>query len=205
LSATEVIEPRWSGLVIVAAPGPSLTPAVAEACKGQRVVAVGEAWQAVPWAEALYHCDAKWWDVHRGAPEFQGERWSLHCSRSHKIDAANKYGLRLVASKAENGFSLNPSFIHEGRNSGFQATNLAILMGGNPIVLVGFDMHGASHFCKRPAGLKITRDYAQFALVFDEAAKLLPPGIEIWNATPGSRISGFKRVKLEDVLLRFAA
>jgi hypothetical protein len=193
-------------MVIVAAPGPSLTPAVAEACQEHRVLAVGEAWQAIPWAEVLYHCDAKWWDAHKGAAEFKGERWSLHCSsRSDKIVTAKKYGVRLVASKAENGFSLDPSFIHEGRNSGFQATNLAILMGGNPIVLVGFDMHGTSHFCKRPAGLKITRDYAQFALAFDEAAKLLPPGIEIWNATPGSRISGFKRVKLEDVLLRSAA
>jgi hypothetical protein len=192
-------------MVIVAAPGPSLTPTVAEACKGQRVVAVGEAWQRVAWAEILYHCDANWWNVYKGAAGFQGERWSLHCSRSNKLDTAKKYGLRLIASNIGKGFSFDPSFIHEGRNSGFQAINLALLMGGNPIVLVGFDMRGHSHFLQRTNGLKVTKEYGDFAGEFDNAAKLLPPGIEIWNATPKSGIAGFTRVTLEDVLLRFAA
>ena len=63
MAQTEVIQPRWSGLVIVAAPGPSLTPEVAEACREQTVLAIGEAWQRVPWAEVLYHCDVRWWDA----------------------------------------------------------------------------------------------------------------------------------------------
>jgi hypothetical protein len=158
----------------------------------------------MPWAEVLYHCDANWWNAYTGAPGFQGERWSLHCDRSKKLDTAKRYGVRLVASNTSKGFSFDPSVIHEGRNSGFQAINLALLMGGNPIVLVGFDMRGHSHFLQR-TGLKVTRDYGTFVQEFDEAAKLLPPGIEIWNATPKSGIAGFKRVSLEDVLLRLAA
>lgn len=185
----------------MAAPGPSLTEAVAEACKGYRVVAVGTAWRRVPWAEVLYHCDAKWWDAHKGAPGFAGEKWSLHCQkRSPKLEAAEKYGLRLVASRMEKGFSLNPSFIHEGRNSGFQAINLALLMGGNPIVLVGFDMRGNQHFCERPKGLSVPNDYISFVNYFEEAATLLPKDIQILNATPDSAIKGFKRVKLGEAL-----
>ena len=64
-------------------------------------------------------------------------------------------------------------------------------MGGNPLVLVGFDMQGDASFYKRykrPASLQRMRDYSRFAPLFDDAAKHLPPGIQILNATPGSAI-----------------
>jgi hypothetical protein len=155
----------------------------------------------MPWAVILYACDAKWWDAHKGAPGFAGEKWSLHClKRSPKLDAAAKYGLRLTESRMGKGFSFNPAFINEGRNSGFQAVNLALLLGGNPIVLVGFDMRGNGHCCERPKGLNRTKDYKVFASVFDEAAKLLPAHVTILNATPGSGIKGFRFAKLEEVL-----
>lgn len=205
MAATEVVQRRWAGLAIVAAPGPALTAKVAEACKGHTVVAVGAAWQRLPWADVLYACDARWWDAHKGAPGFAGEKWSLHCERSNKLETAKKYGLRLVASKIGKGFSLDPAVIHEGRNSGYQAVNLAILMGGNPIVLVGFDMRGNTHFCERPKGVVAPKDYSVFASAFDEAALLLPKHIKVLNATPDSKIAGFRRVELDDVLVRKAA
>ena len=217
MSQTEVIQPRWSGLVIVAAPGPSLTPEVAEACRGQRVLAIGEAWQRVPWAEVLYHCDAKLWDAYNGFPEFTGERWSLHDkARSPKLAVAEKYGIRLVASKMGAGFSTDPAFVHEGchgrfqqiSNSGYQAVGLAILMGGNPVVLCGFDMRSDEYFYKRykrPEKLRIIKDYSRFAPIFDDAAKRLPPDKAVLNATPNSGIKGFPSVNLEDALMRQAA
>lgn len=216
----EVIVKRWNSLAVVAAPGPSLTPEVAEACKGHRVLAIGEAWRRVPWAEVLYHCDARLWDAYKGFPEFAGERWSSYekgrNDSYNKLAIAQKYGLRLVASRMGPGFSFDPARIHEGShgpfqqisNSGYQGINLALLMGGNPLVLVGFDMRGNGHCFKgykRPKDLNNINDYSRFAPIFDDAAKRLPPEVKVLNATPGSAIKGFPRVTLEDVLMRQAA
>ena len=162
-------------------------------------------------------CDANLWDAYKGFPEFAGERWSLHDqARSPKRAVAEKYGIRLVASRMGPGFSLDPAFIHEGTygkfqqisNSGYQAVNLAILMGGNPLVLVGFNMRGDGHCFKsykRPQNLNIIKDYSRFAPIFDDAAKRLPAEIKVLNATPNSGIKEFPPVKLEDVLMRQAA
>ena len=61
------------------------------------------------------------WDAYQGFPEFAGERWSLHDkARSPKIAVADKYGLRLVASRMGAGFSLDPAYIHEGSHGRFQ-------------------------------------------------------------------------------------
>ena len=132
----------WRGeRVIVAAPGPSLTQEVADRCKGIRTIVVQDAWRLMPWADVLYGCDAKWWDVHNGCPDFAGEKWSTHDDGTNsKLDVARKYGVSLVAGKAADGFSLNSTVIHYGSNSGHQAVNLAILMGAVRVVLVGFDM-----------------------------------------------------------------
>ena len=124
--------------------------------------------------------------------------------------------MRLVASRMGAGFSLDPAYIHEGcwgkfqqiSNSGYQAIGLAILMGGNPIVLVGLTCGATSTALrryKRPQNLNIIKDYSRFAPIFDDAAKRLPPEIQVLNATPGSAIKGFPHVKLEDVLMRQAA
>ena len=181
------------------------------------MLAIGEAWQRVPWAEVLYHCDGKWWDAYKGFPEFTGERWSLYDTRlKDKLPIAEKYGIHLVESRMGAGFSLDPARIHEGNhgrfqqisNSGYQGVGLAILMGGNPLVLVGFDMRGGEHCFKsyrRPQNLNIIRDYSRFAPIFDDAAKRLPHDIQVFNATPNSGIKGFQSVKLEDVLMRQAA
>jgi hypothetical protein len=190
-------------VVIVAAPGPSLIPDVAEACRGHRVLAVGDAWQRIPWADVLYHCDARYWKAHKGCLGFAGEKWSAHDSRvSPKLEAAETYGLRLVAGKVAAGFSLSPATIHFGSTSGFQGVNLALLLGGNPIVLVGFDMRGREHFkgCDHPKELQNRVGcLSRYASVFDQAATLLPPEIKVLNATPGSSIKGFPTVKLEEI------
>lgn len=203
----ETIQPRWTGLCVVAAPGPSLTKEVAAACKGQRVLAVGDAWRRLPWAEVLYHCDSAWWNVHKGLLDFAGEKWSSHePGTNDKLDVAQKYGLRLVRGKSGEGFSLDPTVVHYGRNSGFQAINLAILFGANPIVLVGLDMKGTTHFFgHHPKGLRNGVEFSGFVSDFDKAAKLLPQSIRILNATPGSAIKCFRQVRLEDVLERMSA
>jgi hypothetical protein len=206
----ERIEPFWQDMTaIVAATGPSLTVGVAECCRWAHaagthaVIAVSDAWRLMPWADALYSCDARWWDLHQ--PAFAGDKWSSHhLPDNDKRAAASRHGLNLVRGRAGQGFSFDPECIHYGANSGFQAVNLALLFGARRIVLVGFDMRlvgGRSHFFgEHPAGLRRTSNHRNFISAFEVAAASLPAGIEIRNATPGSALRGFPSIDLDQAL-----
>lgn len=205
----ERIDQRWQGrTVVIAATGPSLTPHVAWDLRGQIVVAVSDAWRVIPWAEVLYSCDAAWWNVHKGAPGFAGERWSCHGGNAHndKAAVAKAYGVRLVAGAAGDGegFSTDPGVIHFGHNSGFQACNFALLAGAARLVLVGFDMQavdGQRHFFgDHPRPLHNALPYGMCIAQFNAAAKSLPAGVEVLNATKGSKLRCFPFVHLADAL-----
>jgi hypothetical protein len=189
---------------VVAATGPSLTEAVAERCRGSRVLAVNDAYRRLPWAEVLYACDQEWWNVHQGCPDFAGEKWSSHeAGTNDKLATAERYGLRLVQGRDGEGFSLDPSVIHYGSNGGFQALNLALLMGAKRVLLVGFDMHatnGRHFFGDHPEPLSNYVRYETLVPYFRRAAALLPRGIEIVNCTPGSALDCFPAARLEDVV-----
>lgn len=203
------IRPRWSDVCVVAASGPSLNEATARACSGFPVLAVNDAWRLFPSAEVLYACDGSWWDVHGGVPAFNGERWSSQGDRAHndKRVVAERYGLQLVRGRDEEGFSTDPDVIHYGDNSGFQGVNLALHFMGwrGRVVLVGFDMRmvdGSRHFFgEHPQGLRQTGPgYSIWPQKFARAAALLPAGIEIVNATPGSALTCFPMMKLEEAI-----
>src|SRR5687768_12539012 len=149
----ERAERRWSGRCIVAASGPSLTPEVAEMCRGERVVAVNDAYRLMPWAEVTYACDAGWWEIHR-KNVLASERWTSHSlsPKNDKTMVADRLGLRVIEGRGNVGFSRDPGFINYAGNSGFQAVNLALLWGADPVILVGFDMRqvdGKTHFFGR--------------------------------------------------------
>ena len=157
----------------------------------------------MPWADVLYGCDAKWWNEHNGCPGFQGEKWSSHDEGTNKkLAEAEKYGLNLVRGSSDAGFSTDPEVICYGSNSGFQAINLAILMGAKEIVLVGFDMRrvdGVSHFFgEHPPPLRVGMDYERFVPHFHRAK--VPDGVSILNATPGSALECFPMVNLSEAL-----
>ncbi len=197
------ISKRWAECV-VAATGPSLTPAVADACSGQHVLAVNDAYKLMPYAEVLYACDAEWWAIHEGCAGFKGERWSSHqSSANEKMNVAERYGINLIAGTDGNEFSMDPSFIRYGSNSGFQAINLAILFGAKRIILVGFDMriNGSKHFFgDHPDPLYNREEFESLVPNFRIAALALPKEISIVNATPGSRLDCFPMLPLEEIL-----
>jgi len=198
----ETLEPVWAGqTVIVAATGPSLTPDIAARCAIAPTVAVQDAYRLMPWADVLYGCDASWWRVHKGCPGFAGEKWSSHDSGSNdKLATARQYGLRLVAGAAGNEFSRDPGVLRYGSNSGFQAVNFTLLRGAARVVLVGFDMHGAHFFGAHPTPLRNTADRRTFIKAFSAASKVLPPGVSIVNATPGSALRCFPILPLAEAI-----
>jgi hypothetical protein len=211
------IADRGWGKVLIAAPGPSLAhtvdivtdslvwPAGPETCA---FFVCQDAYRLFPWADILYGCDNRWWHNSKGAPEFQGERWASHRDLNgpqdpdHKIEVAEKYVVELVYGKedGDRGFSMDPTFIFYGSNSGFQTINLAILMGAREIGLIGYDMayrNQKAHFFDRQ-GLS-TGQYEDFVLNFDRAAHFLQDGISITNFTPGSAMKSFPMGGLDDL------
>jgi hypothetical protein len=204
----EQIEKRWCGPMVVAASGPSLTSEQADCANAGHcyIIAVNDAYRLFPRADALYACDGRWWRAHNGCPDFAGEKWtSISEHRRDQLLAAKEFRLRVVQGEKRPGFSLDPACIHYGRNSGFQAINLAILWGGNPIVLIGFDyrMGEKRHFFgqhPKGTGLQNHGDYPRWVKIITEAAGRLPQDITIINCTPGSAIQCFPMGTLKEVL-----
>jgi len=207
------IEPRFADqTVVVAGSGPSLTREIAYRCQGAAAIAVNDAYQLFPDAAVLYACDAEWWEVHGGCPDFAGEKWSSHSvdtgGHNDKREVAEKYGLKLVEGRDRDGFSFDPACIHYGSNSGFQAINLAILFGAKRVVLVGFDMRVVDRkrhfFGDHPAPLRNDGGYGSFIRTFARAAKSLPDNIQIINATPCSALKCFPIMELQNALTETA-
>ena len=216
----ERIEPRWRGQsCVIAATGPSLDAEVAELCHeaaggGYRTIAVNDAHRLLPWADVLYSCDAAWWNYHKGVRQFAGERWSSHAlidrrtGKPHETDnkelAGVEHDLDLVRADMADGFSLDPRRIHYGNNSGFQAMNLALLFGVARIVLVGFNMQPigdrAHFFGDHPRPIRRNAKYLSYVPFFTIAARGLPPGVTIINATPHSALRCFRFQPLEIAL-----
>jgi len=203
---SERLEPRWLGQVIIAGSGPSLTPAVASLCRGRRVIAVNDAYRLMPWAEVLYACDARWWTAHEGCPSFRGEKWtSFHEGRRAHVEAVVKrYRLRVCLGEKVDAFSVSPNLIHYGRNSGFQAMNLAMLWGATRLLLVGFDfrtVNNSKHFFgPHPRGVEGASNYPEWVKAMRHAAKHLSADITVINCTPGSAIKCFPMGNLREVL-----
>lgn len=212
------------------ATGPSLTSADlawAERARGDlarvggkvRAIAVNDAglpgW--APWAEILYAADADWWNHHRGARDFAGERWIPYrvggkpWSEGPKWQiAAARWGLRQVESRMAGGVSQDPARIHEGapgtQNSAFQALGLAVLLGAARILLLGVDCRpgpaGQSHcFGDHPPELRRSSPYGDFAAAFAAAAPdLAAAGVEVINCSRDTAVTCFPQAPIEDVL-----
>lgn len=210
MGLVQQVDTRWcSATCIVAGTGPSLERD-ANAVESYRlsgvarVIAVNDAWRLLPSADILYACDAAWWNEYDGVPDFKGERWSSHNElKDEKSKCAAKWGLNLVRGERRPYFSVDPTRIHYGDNSGFQAINLAIHFGAVRILLVGFDMQivgGKRHFFgQHPKELRNTNP-SVFIPQFDIAARKLPPNVEIINCTLGSRLKCFPIKSLNEAM-----
>lgn len=200
-----VAVPReWPGeTVVCVATGPSLTPEDVEYCRGKaRVIVINNAHELAPWADCLYACDAKWWHWHHGVKAFTNPKWSMDHS------AWNGYrvlypDVRLLRNAGPDGLEHQPTGLKSGRNSGYQAINLAYHYGAKRIVLLGYDMQmsgGKSHyFGEHPNNQR--SPYDRFRRAFETIKKpLMKRGIEVINCTRRSALNTFPKADLREVL-----
>lgn len=122
---------RKTGIVI--GTGPSLSR-VAELVRKADTLRFGmnNVYQDFP-LDCWIACDPKW-HAHYGQVEGDFDKWHWDA------DICARYGYRFIEGRWFDGLSTDPSWISLGHSSGWQALNLAVHYGCDPILLVGFDM-----------------------------------------------------------------
>jgi hypothetical protein len=170
---------------VVLATGQSLSPEqiehVRQAHDEQRckAVAVSNAYQLAPWANAMVSNDIKWWKQHPDALKFGGRKF---CGGEHR-------GTERLKPE--------PMF-PTGSNSGLQGMRVALMLGATRIILLGLDMRGTHYFGKHPAGLKNSTP-ADFHRMLRQFQRWKSDA-EVINCSPGSALTCFKTASLFDVL-----
>jgi hypothetical protein len=149
----------------------------------------------VPFADMLYASDIEWWRTNaQQALKFPGLKVS--CS-----DTEFKAIMHLQTSGIY-GFDPNPTKIRHGCNSGYAALHIAIQAKAKRIILLGYDMtnaNGHHWFGKHQFGLRTT-DAHSFVKWAETFKGLIGQGSEIINCTPGSALTCFPMMDLEQAL-----
>ncbi len=113
-----------------------------------------------------------------------------------------QWGIKQLISLDMPGLSTEQGTIYRGGNSGYQAVNLAYLLGARRILLLGFDMciEGKKRhwFGDHPGKLNMASNYKNFARAFES---IVPAkyGIEILNLSRRTALDCFPRHNLEDL------
>lgn len=206
-----VTVPRlWPGETVACiATGPSLTPEDVNYVRGMtRVVAVNDSYRLAPWADVLYACDAKFWkwqyrDHKDAITSFAGLRYAL------QPESRRYPGVQVLRNTGTTGLERDPSGLRTGRNSGYQAINLAKHLGAKRILLLGYDMSlgegGKKHFFGdhpdhgRPPLTVFRRHFPSIAQPLKDA------GVEVLNCSRRSALTCFPKVTLEIALPKAVA
>lgn len=196
--------PAWRGeTAVILGAGPSLTREQCEYVRGPaRVVAINNTYRLAPWADALYFGDERWLRDFKA-----GEREDFNAFRGERvtIEEGGKLGdprFHVLRNLGVEGLSDDARGIFNGRTSVYAVINWLSLAGVSRIVLLGCDyrhVNGKDH-CEGCGHPLVTGDLelAAFAKTFGSLEKpLAARGIEVVNATPGSRIEAFPRVPLD--------
>ena len=189
--------------------GPSLTRDDCDYARAHcgAVIAVNDAWKLCPAADVLYAHDAKWWHWQQGAPAFGGLKYAGQPMNRAGYHVAYP-DVQVLTMGAQTGLSLDPGVLCHGKTSGYQALNLAVLLGAARILLLGYDMHGTmpqSHFF----GEHPDQTRPPYAIALPLFATLVEPlaqaGVEVINCTPGSALTCFPMRPLREALQERAA
>lgn len=219
------IDKKWQGKIVVCiASGPSLTKEqlervrVARENDAVRVIVVNENYLVAPWADVLYFADFRWWKWHTDGVErswawakfnaqevrkafagFKGQKVTI----KHNPMAEDPEVLVLENDGPE-GLSEKPTGIRTGSNSGYQALNIAVHSGGDPILLLGYDMRFQGNKSHAHSGHAIKMhesSYKGYAQRFTTMRRPLEQrGIKVINCSPGSAIKSFPIGELDACL-----
>lgn len=167
----------------VLATGQSLTEDQITAVRHLPCVAVSDAYARVPWAVAMVSQDAAWWKVHPEAKAFFGRKYSGNgVAGTEKVEYEG--------------------LINSGTNSGLLACHIAVTLGADRLILLGFDLHGTHYFGPHPSSLRNTQPH-RFMQMQQQFARWRA-GVEVINCTPGTALTCFPIMDLHACLAELA-
>ena len=204
----------WPGATFaIFAGGPSLTPAQVDACRDRelggskvRTIAVNDGYRIAHWADVLYFCDDKWWKWHNKKLADWGGLIVRMAGGHHDFGDPR---IKVMKNNDTAGLCEFRDGLNTGRNSGYQAINLAVHLGAKKILLLGYDMHAPlvngrpkmHWFGDHPGGTSPSVFDAMLPWFETLVGPLAKRGIEVINCTPGSAIKCFPRGAIESVLM----
>lgn len=213
------------GTVLILGSGPSLTRddvAYARRCVAL-TIAVNDSYLYAPDAEVLYAGDGTWWRNHqmcRTAHIYQGIKFpafhGLKASVSCPTSAVYEPDVMLFRQGAQMGLSRDPDRLATGKNSVYQAINLAVHLGGTGAVLLGVDMQpgkvyrdGAHRTSDHFFGRHVDDSKPPYALCLQRFRTLTAPlaeiGFDVVNCTPRSALQCFPMLSLRERFPEVAA
>jgi len=167
---------------VLLAPGPSMSRAVADSVRGQKVGVVTSAMPLAPWADFLAATDAGWW---------------LRTPESRKFAGA-KYSAARIGDEVTR---INTPLVTSSTNSGVLALEVAKQLGATRVLLLGFDHRGTHYFGPYTNGLRNTpeRRRLEHMRQFEQWGRA-NKGIEVVNCTPNSALKCFPMARLDESL-----
>lgn len=198
---TYAVVPRtFPGATIVClATGPSLCAEDVDFCRDRApVVAINDAVRLAPWADCLYACDRRWWERHPETATFAGLKYGLR-------QVPSRPDVQLLDQGPDRGLSTDPSVVHTGKNSGYQAINVAVHLGATRILLLGYDMQaaigGPAHFFGNHPWGGVPAAFDLFRTLFETiVAPLKAIGVTVINCTRETALTCFPRQPLREAL-----
>lgn len=170
---------------VVICTGQSLTAAQVENVRVQHAagrclaVAVSNAWELAPWADALVSNDRAWWQHHSAAMGFPGRKFAGVQVRGTELLRSNRT-------------------YESGCNSGLQGMRVAHeYLGATRILLIGLDMHGSHYFGPHPTPLRNTTPQ-RFEKMLRQFKRWR--GCQVVNCSPGSALTQFPMGDLFEAL-----
>lgn len=168
-------------MIVLLAPGPSMSQALADSVKGCRVGVVTSSLPLAPWAEFVAASDISWWRK-MGAEGFVGEKYS-----AHKMP-----GVEIVEG------------VTTATNSGVLALQVCKAKGAKAVALLGFDMGLGHYFGDYKNGLSNTDKFRRRVHIqqYVHWARA-NPDIDVINCTPGSALECFRKESFANVVHLF--
>lgn len=201
--AKKLPDGSWAGQrCFIVGGGPSLRGFDFSRLKGERVIAINKSFYDVPFADVVFGMDRPFLDWVMEGKFGANFKVAFEAFKGIKLwlDLSNySYppGVYSIPSAGEIGWtkSLKEGLYH-GQNSGYGAINLAIVLGANPIYLLGFDCSisalGEKHYHDGYPSGSNPDALNRFKRCFEAGAALLNGRPRIVNLNPNSALRCFE-------------
>lgn len=207
--------PNWDGqYVAVIGGGASIKRSEVDSLKGRlRVVTINESWQLAPWADALYSCDGKWWNLRKNEwTKFPGMKVTADDVAPKTFPELRQLRFRPTEPGKYVRHLLMDNYgeIGTGQGSGFQTINWLAQLSVKGIAMIGFDgciIDNKIHWHGSHPGELNNPDQSTFIgwkrWLENAAPTLRSLGIDVVNCSMLSTVGCFPRVEVAATLARW--